>query len=396
MRKPKEYIAVCFVIVLTLVFWGLALHEAQWLKSEYMGVSVRMHSGAIAGKALDALAKGDEAPLSLSAWNRKSGVAINEGLGASAKVKIICVYGNMADVCPMEPTYGSLPPTVDSAGCVIDEKTAQSLFRGLDAVGARLCAGEKTYIVRAVTRSLEPMLLIRDALAEYDNIELRFTDVENAAANASKLLYAHNVTADYTLVENGFYSKAVAGLSGLPAFIIAGAIVFSILRQAFLRRAIPLQLVLLLLSAAAAIFLLKILLGLNVYWPERFLPTSWSDFAFWPTFVSEQTDYFNSLAFLIPVPKDMQWLAAIKKALLFSAVSSISALVLALQNKKRALPPASIAIPAAGACVCAAALWLLGARFVPEGGYLYALPVWWLFENRSTYIKAAKSLCHIK
>lgn len=384
MRKGIKTVRLCALMLLVLLCWGLALHQAQWLQTEYTGVSVRMQSGGLQKDALAKLAQNDDTLLRLSAWSSSEGVIQNEGLATTANAKVIAVYGSMADVCPMQVLYGTLPVAADESGCVIDESTAQALYRQVDAVGAALTAQGKRLIVRAVVRAREPMLLLRQEDAVYQNLEFVFADVQRAGEVAKSLLYGSGVEQGYTLVESGFYATLAEPFAALPAFLVAGAIVLYVLLQAFKRRGIPLQLVLLLMLLAALPPALNGLLDLRGVWPSRFLPTQWADLDFWPELIREQTAYFNELAFLTPVPKEMQWRAA-SQSLLFcttAAVGGMLCLLCRAQEPPRVLDTTPLWLAVGCMVVSTGILHLLGATFTPTGGYLYALPVWWLFRNR--------------
>ncbi len=358
-----------------------------WLQTEYQGLSVRMYGRTTQEALFRAVSENaDESILRVSAWTRNETLETinNEALETSAHVRRIAVYGDMRDVCPMELLYGGFPAMVDEAGCVIDVDTAWSLFRNKDVIGADVRIGDKSYIIRGVVRAKEGMILFRNEKAEYENLEIACSNVEEAGRLVTTFLYRYSLAAEYTVVENGFYGKLAAGLSGLPGWTIGAAILLALLKQAWKRRSVPLQLILFCLALAGIFYLLKWLLAFHIYWPDRFLPTRWSDFTFWPELAKAQTDYFESLSFLQPVPKDMQWFSAVRRLFVSLAISCATAVYLLRTGKTRVgehYDYGSILCILLCTVLSVGILYLLETPFVPSRTYLFAAPIWWLFET---------------
>ena len=387
MTDWRRYFGLCSVLMILLLSWGYALHLSGWLQAEYQGLSVRMHGRVTQEALFRAISENaDKSILRVSAWTRNELATINnESLETAARVRRIAVYGDMHDVCPMELLYGGFPAMVDEAGCVIDVDTAWSLFHHKDVIGADVRIGGKPYIVRGIVRAKEAMILFRDEKAEYENLEIACSNMEEATSLVTTFLYRYGLAAEYTVVENGFYGRLATGLSGLPGWIIGAAILFALLKRAWKRRSIPLQFILLCIALAGTFYLLKWLLEFHLYWPDRFLPTRWSDFTFWPELIKAQTDYFESLSFLQPVPKDMQWFSAVRRLFVSLTVSCATAVHLLRTGKTRVgeqhFDYGSILCILLCAALSVAILYPLGIPFVPSKTYLFAAPIWWLFET---------------
>lgn len=328
MSSPKRRICLAIASLIFLLFWGLALNRAVFLTQQYRGVSVRLQESGVSRESLERAYEEsiESTPYSISAWSRseKRITLVNENIGASVAVSKISVYGSIADVFPMRVLAGALPVSVDENGCVIDDKTALGLFRNIDVIGAPIQCGRKNYLVRAVIVSLEPVILIREAAALYENLELHYEDIESGGAYATDFIYRRGWAQEYVIVENGFFASVMTGIGFLPAWITmigtSGALLWEVKRY----RYIPLQVGLLLALAAMLPPLLKHFLGLTFYWPDRFLPTRWSDFAFWPRLLDELHRYFNSLLFLAPASKDIQWFSAVRGLLLYTGAACVT------------------------------------------------------------------------
>lgn len=328
MNNPKRRICLSIVLLIFLLFWGLALSRALFLTQEYRGVSVRIQGADVSRESLErAYGESTEsAPRYISAWSRSADkiTLTNENIGTSVAVSKISVYGSMMDVFPMKVLSGALPVSIDESGCVIDDETALHLFRNIDVVGARIPYGEKSYLVRGVITSLEPVILIREADALYDNLELHYEDIESGGVYAKDFIYRYGWAQEYVIVENGFLASVAAGLGFLPAWIAMIGTFGALIWEAKKHRYIPLQLGVLFVLAAILPVLLDRLFGLAFYWPDRFLPTRWSDFQFWPRLSDELHSYFNSLLFLVPTSKDIQWFSAVRALLLSTGIASVA------------------------------------------------------------------------
>lgn len=381
--RARRYAPLCVALIILFLCWGSAEYNAQWLAREYRGVSVRMQDDGIDGDTLkSALAKATHQPARVTAWNRSSDklTLANAALNTTAPVRRLAVLGDMAEVCPVRVLYGALPVTDDKLGCAIDEASAQRLFRNADVVGAALKVDNTDYIVRAVVSSLEPVLMVRDADARYQNIELEYDDFESCKANAQELM--RGLSEEYVLVESGFWGRLAANAAVLPSIVAFVAVLLLPLCAAWRRRGIPLQLVLLLAGAIGLFAALKWLFGLAVYFPERCLPTRWSDFDFWQRLAEDARVYFQSLSFLTPAPKELEWSAAARSLVACSFVACVAmAWVLYLLRKESGFMLVRLILTVLCCVLATGILHLTDVAFKPSGGYLLAVPVWWAAVN---------------
>ncbi len=393
-RQPGSIRSIA-VLALLLLFWGLALHYGQWLIREYGGVSVRIHgdapNAAALKKAMDA--NEDENILRLTGWSRSEREVelSNSALGRSAKARRVSVWGDLSDVVPMKLLYGGFPAPEDENGCVLDEKSALALFGSADVAGAQITleawpvAGgaaqegealsrEKLYTVRGVAEAREPSLFVRDRNASYENLEFACGELSRAKDTAEAFIFRNALGTQYTFVDNGFYAKLLSMFLCMPGWIIGAAALLPLMREAFRRRFIPLQLAVYSAAAIGAFFALRWLLDAQIDWPGRFLPSRWSDFEFWAELWKAETASFEKAALLLPLPKDMLWNEAMLKLLACLA----AACFFAARFTRCPIKPnaAFIAIPSCTA-LAALALFALGMEFMLPRGYFIAPAALW-------------------
>ncbi len=294
------------------------------LTGAYGGLSVRICDTPVPGAKLKRLlaAEANGAVACTAAWTRGQPCTIAApAMQTAATLRPIAVYGDMRQIAPMTLLSGSFPAEDDYAGCLLDAESAQTLFRSVDVVGVRVEIGGEAYTVRGVVKGGEAMALLRRADASYENLELAPQKLSSGKADAEAFLYKYALSGDYALVQSGLYARVLSGLAPLPAVLFAAAACIGLLRAA--RRRGGRSALLLLLPAAACAAGAFLLLRATFYWPQAFLPTKCSDFAFWGKLIDRWQAAWRAMSLITPLPKDMQFFRAMRAALLQTAIVSL-------------------------------------------------------------------------
>lgn len=337
MNRKKFKIMIMFILI--LISWGCSVYLERFAMQNYSGVSVRLEGeGVLQGELENAVKQeqskedsGDEASVQVTAWSRGSRITIkNTNLNTSAQTRVIQVYGSMAKVCPMKLLYGNFCYEEDMQGCVIDEKTAYDLFRNKNVVGNSITYNSKQYIIRGVVKSKEQMVLILDNKknTSFSNLELLFSDMENQEESAKNFITNYQLSSGYmTIVEGNFYAKLLHNTVLLPAIVIWGYFLILAGSQAFKRRTIPLQCIFYLSLFLFISILLFNNKQLQFYYPDRLIPTRWSDFNFWGRVFTEWKNKLYDFSYLLPLPKDKILKNTIILCNLMSALTIVQLLV---------------------------------------------------------------------
>lgn len=302
--------------VLAVGCWALALAAAVRLTEQYGGLSVRFDAPSVTQRDLERVA--DETPgeeiACIAAWTSepKRKTATSE-MGEQAPLRVIRVYGDLRQVAPMILLAGSFPLGDDSGGCLIDEASAWKLFHANDAIGAKVFLDGKSYLVRGVVRSYEPMLLLRSAAATYENLEFSARDLSAAKQPVETFLYRCSAAGTYVFVQSGLLARVALGAVWFCACLFGAAGATALFRSAWQRRA-NLRHALPRWMAGAALAAGTIaLLAKTMYWPQSFLPTKWSDFSFWSSLVESGKTQWKAISLLTPFPKEIQLLSGLRR-----------------------------------------------------------------------------------
>lgn len=305
-----------------LALWGGVHVRSVSLLAAYPGVSVRIFDTPIADKRLKKLLAKEtaDAPACVAAWTRSGRQTVSSAaMHTKSDARIVCVYGDMRQVVPMTLLSGSFPVDGDYGGCLLDADTAQTLFHAVDVVGAQVETGGARYAVRGVVKTYEPMLLTRSELAAYENLEFRVADLSTGNVSVNAFLYQYALTNDHVIVQSGLYAKILSGLVFLPVELALLAVALRLLSAVWRgrrRRAFAL----LLLPAAAAFAALLWLGNRTFFWPQAFLPTKCSDFAFWGTLWESWQQNWKSIQLMTPLPKEIVLFRGMRQSMCALAV----------------------------------------------------------------------------
>ena len=300
--------------LLATVCWLFALMTAGNLVERYAGLSVRFVEPALTRKDLERAqteSAGGELVLE-AAWTRKTGLqSLGSALGGSAKARVIGVYGDPRKTATMQLLCGGFLPEDDAEGCVLDASSAWTLFHSTDAVGAAVMLSGKTYIVRGIVSAYEPMLILRDDSLKYENLEFRADDPASARQEVETFV-TRSGGGEFSVVQSGLYARVALGLVWLPPCGLLLAIAASLLKKAWASKADKRAWAF--LAAGTALLAASILLLIKTfYWPQSFLPTKWSDFAFWRALVEGWQADWKAISLMTPLPKEIQLFRALRQ-----------------------------------------------------------------------------------
>ena len=323
------YTALCwglFLALQTVLFWSA--EHLQWLAG---GVSLRFAAPLTAGQTEKTLeyARGTDHGYAFTFWTEQPDVWI-EANERTAAARLLAVCGNAARLMPQELLWGA--PPAAPGGCAVSDALAWRLWGALDVAGMELTAGDMRYVVRGVFRDESLCLIVQNTPdgAAYENAEVYRMEngapgavtLESAAAGedvsgdaasgdtvsgsaASGAVAPQNAAHIVTVSQNAIAQNAelsvAAALSfarsgglGIPAHTVNGGTLAALARllcwlplalcMGSLLRRFARQ-----LSARArrtfwgvGLFLFALCLPrLLAALPAAWLPTRWSDFAFW-------------------------------------------------------------------------------------------------------------------
>ncbi len=344
-----ELLALLFLILLT---WGYSIYYGDKNAIFKGSVSVRYNEPTIDyGSMLKATEGFHEdsqlgnAPL-ISLWNRERGVTIADEDGINkAEVDLIKMNGDMSPVEKEKLLSGYLILKGDLRGCVIDKATAYELYKSCDVLGMTIMLDDKSYNICGILDTTANLMLVQeDNLTEkYAYLEISYPmdkkSTENRLMNdlgtlTGDFLSQYGFPESRVIIDKDFAADILKMVYGLPSSFILLLIVINLLKIYKQTRKVPL------IHAVAlpATILISVLLGwmadIQLSFPERFIPTRWSDFDFWSRKIDELGHYISELFSIMPLSNDMAFKEYCCKCIIAATLSIILCIVLQYMWKR--------------------------------------------------------------
>lgn len=263
------------LVLAAVLLWRLGLGCAQPLRSHGDMVSFRL-AGTLAAGDYERMAKleeGADTPLPFALWTQLENKRVTAAFGGrSATVAVLWVRGDSRLALPVAATVAP----GDEEGCLLDSATALKLFGGTDIAGSAVEYDGRTYTVRGVADIPAPTLVLQ--LPETGELPLENITARGETA-AEDLPLRHGLEPELTIRYQTF-TRLAAALSALPVATAALLFLVFLWRAKRRNRDYPVRHAALFLALCAAATLLA-LAALSVI-PSEYVPTRWSDFAFWP------------------------------------------------------------------------------------------------------------------
>jgi hypothetical protein len=310
----------------------------------------------------------------------------------------------MNQIMPIQLVRGSMITSEDDNGCMIDENAAYRLFRTRDAVGRYLTYQDQSYCIRGVIHAKQEVIIIPVPEEDnaYSNLELVYTNKERGEQYVRDFMQQNALGDDYTIVEGCYYGQLIQMLTGLPSWLLGFSILYQLVREGW-KRGLQFQTeiqwrgrrflkaIIFMIFILGVLFLLGWITEFRIVFPERWIPTRWSDFSFWIERWQEASKQQEELEYLVPVTKDILLFQALRRCIASSLVTLVAAVVLVTHRKVffaegQGLKISLIVIALEG--IAAFCLYRMGMEFDLTRDYLYILPCYILctFNKESVLI----------
>ena len=312
----RRFIFAGVLGIVAMACWAYSLLTAYSLERAYTGISARLIDTAVTRKTLEEAIKQTDADelFCTAAWTRSDESREAESkLGGSTKLRVVCAYGDMRQVAPMELLSGTIPAEDDEAGCLLDANSTQTLFHSTDAIGAEVTLDEKQYTVRGIIKTYERVIMVRDDRTTFENIEFSSQSTDGAKQLVETFLYRCGSTGEYAIVQNGMLARLTLAASWVPLWLALAYGVVLLIKCGFNRHKRKARSILLWIGAVAVGGVLCYGVASTAYWPQSFLPTKWSDFAFWGTWIEACKAEAKTFALMTQTPKEIELFSAIRR-----------------------------------------------------------------------------------
>lgn len=343
MKKDKHFHnpAPALSALLAVFLWCMAFSFYSRAISLCSGVGVKWEDGGVSPAALlrrQAYAKQDGAAdqPEVTLWRVDPEQEMMSADQKSITANTVIVFGDCRELTSSGMLLGSFPAKTDQSGCAVSSGLAFSLWGSADVLGLPIKMEGDMLYVRGVLEEEEPRLF-RQSPAEskelLSNMQLIFSGT-GTREKAQRYLS----TADFPggmILELPLVKWALAMIFRLPAILLAAGIVVRVLRRG--KRLWLFYLPSALAVLAGALFCMDL-----PAIPAGFIPTMWSDFAFWKNLFAGH--WKNLLTWLLTAPtfRDGELMTASFMTALFSISASAFAAKAARLLSPQAEKPAAV------------------------------------------------------
>ncbi len=305
--------------------------KLQGMKEKYTCVSARLATDVTKKELCKYLEKEETETCKIenvTAFSQTKVMLEGKDIGRQLFLDAYCVYGNIEDVLPVSLITGNLLIREDTDGCILTKEAAYKLFGSINANGLEIIMNHRTYVVRGVISSNVEAILYE---AKYDTdtfdcLEFQISD-ENGEYYTRQFLAIYGLSEDYIIGEN-YLVNIAQNLSIFPFLIVM--IYFIIFMEAKakqykVKKGIR-------IGFLVVNIVLIIILGKQIgYFPERWIPSKWSNFSHYTDILEDIKQQLKTLSFARPVAKEVALRTDLMKtAVLF--VASILGLSYILRN----------------------------------------------------------------
>lgn len=285
----------------------IAFSNVACLTATYPTVSLRydtpISNTAAANARRFSAAEGKSGVLWPTFWTEQEKIEVM-GLHKTT-TRLLWFSGDAALVWPAEFLQGSYPSPLENDGCSISDILAWQLWGNTDAVGKELTIAEQGYTVRGVFRDDDLLVMAGVGESAFANgwqaVELAGVSDGDARSAALGFAQASGLGVPDTLLDGNAITSMAGLLSALPLVAMGITLFIALIR--WMSRLFPGK-GWIMTFAALLVFALTLPALLELL-PPSFIPTRFSDFAFWGRLATTTWEQFREWLLLNPACIDM-------------------------------------------------------------------------------------------
>ncbi|MBU3876237.1 ABC transporter permease [Faecalicatena sp. AGMB00832] len=204
----------------------------------------------------------------------------NESLGRSEIGDLIETAGNMYLVVSGRLVKGSFVTDSDLRGCVLSKKSAELLFGDDDIIGEEVRVGKKTYRVRGIVDLSQSLCMVQgEAENGYPCIR---ADAPRLPLSVMQQMLAGLLLPECEWISEGnLYYGVGRFFLWLPAWLILSVGIMECRKRMRLIQNKVLRAGMEMGIPVAAFLGVCVILLVSLRFSDDYIPTAWSDFAFW-------------------------------------------------------------------------------------------------------------------
>lgn len=233
---------------------------------------------------------GEEDQLTFTAWTvQKEKTLENRELYRTAKADVLLLHGSSGLLFPGQPLLSE----GDTAGCLIDEKTAYELFGDSQVEGRSLQYGDRTLEIRGVLKGVSQVAVMQapeDSAVVFD--KMAFGGGGQALTRVQIESYLQVWGLAGMVYDYGAFEALAGGMALCLPFCLCLARILPFFTQAVRERRRPFVCLPKFLLFLALLLLLLRVFGIALEIPLEYIPTRWSDFSFFQSLIEEKRSLY--------------------------------------------------------------------------------------------------------
>lgn len=343
MRRYAAGLAAAVCMLLTVWCYLDAVNVAEYMKARNAAVTILNQTQPLTKARTEEMRETElkqENAFEFTAWCQQNGVWLETELGTAAEVSKISACGRTDLIFPESAWLDCEDP----GGCLLDEKTAKTLFGSTNVVGMPIKCGKSEKIIRGILHNVEDtvVFMAEDDTEQLTHLTVRCDVRQSLRQVENEFMTRYGITG--SIIKMQTMSGIAEGLILVLPLMTGIWMIRTALRAVHVKGArrgqrseenrnrkekaiyfinenkVKIAVVCLCTIAACACFWL-ILTHLQI--PADMIPTKWSDFSFWSSLWEKERESLLILL-LSEKQKPMQiWLEEFSAVLKYSLFSWI-------------------------------------------------------------------------
>lgn len=260
----------------------------------------------------------EEKKVPFTAWKQIEDESIYfEYLGKKAEADVIEICGN-SDLI----VNGPILFLDNEEGCLLDKKTAYTLFGSTNVKGQVIKYGERELTVIGIHEGLDNTVIVQALKDSKNNDDVTGIAIGvNENEDGSVKVFKNRYSVMATSVSNRIYYNIAFWISLILPLIIISSVVFKLIKRIRkLKRKPVLFLIYIGITVVVIAIFIKIL-DLELKIPYDLIPNRWSDFGYWSELFKKYSTDLREVMYMKKYNFDIPSIEASIKSIFFSIVA---------------------------------------------------------------------------
>lgn len=321
-------------IMIGSVLFCLALMQYSYIEGRMFQISVRCENALLTAQVLDNYYEQQQELNSgkvmkktvpdVTLWNEIKGVSVNADEYFSGNGYTLAEgYGNLQRILPGHLIRGDYPGKNDTSGCAVSQKGAIELYGNDQVIGKELTLSGKTYIIRGIIDWDEKYLWVQNPDAKgFRNVELVYRNEIPQVSETRQWVAQMGGGAILAVLAGSSCRAYVRLFITFPLWVLWIVFLGNLFRAVKRIRKRYLKNAVYFIVITAGLFITAVGLKYSICFGTDYIPTRWSDFAFFQNKWESVKIAAKEIQRLPALPGDQELLAHSKSAVWLSAASA--------------------------------------------------------------------------